>query len=529
MRFLVSIISVLTASVFYLQAQDIAKGYIFEDSNGNGKKDRTEKGIPDVAVSDGQHMTLTDGNGYYEFAVNNHCVIFAIKPKGYIFPVNDRNQPQFYYIHKPDGSPDFNYKGSAPTGPLPSSLDFPMLKYDDPEKFSFFAFGDPQPYSKKEVEYFRKLIVEEANDKDGMSFGISLGDVVGDHLDLQPYYLDAIKDMGLPWYNTIGNHDRNYDATEEKYVNETFESNFGPSTYAFRYGDTHFLILDDIFMHLAPKTRPYKGGFSEEQFEFIENYLKLVEKGQLVILAYHIPIAYKTDQFIDSHRRRLFKLLEGHNVFALSAHTHFQTHFFVGDNYGWLGEKRYHEYNVGTSNGDWYSGILDNNGLPDAMMRDGTPPGYAIITVDGSEYSCRYKVARMPDEYQISIYCPEYIPYKKGGKFPVYANFFIGSANDEVEFRIDNGKWNKMIKSTEEADPTFLNKVFQWDNTDSFPDGRRPNSIPVICPHLWKAFLDNTLEPGTHSVEIRAKDMFGNVWTAKNDYIIVSDNNEKQD
>lgn len=499
-------------------AKKTAKGFVFEDINGNGKKDSNEKGIPGVAVSDGMNISTTDGNGYYELKVRDHCVIFAIKPKGYISPADEYNLPQSWYIHKPAGSPQLQYKGSAPTGKLPQSLDFPMEKYDDPENFSFFAFGDPQPYSKTEVDYFRRMIVDEAKNLKGISFGISLGDVVGDKLDLHPLYREAAAGMGIPWYNVIGNHDRNYDCKEEKYANETFESNFGPSTYAFRYGDTHFIVLDDIFMNNAPKANPYKGGFSEDQFSFIENYMKLVGKDELVVLAYHIPLYYKEGQFIPEHRERLFEILKGHNVLGLSAHTHIQMQFHYGNEAGWDGPVKFHEYNVGTTNGDWYSGKTDVNGLPDATMRDGTPAGYAIINIEGNRYSFRYKVARESDDFQIRLYNPEVVPYRQGGKYPLYANFFIGDVDDTVEFRINGGEWKKMKRVTDEADPTFLKRLYEWDSADTAMKGRRPNSVPTMCTHLWKATLDNTLEPGTHSIEVRATDMFGNIHTASGSY-----------
>lgn len=499
-------------------AKKTAKGYVFEDLNGNGKKDPSEKGIPGVAVSDGMNISTTDESGYYELKVRDHCVIFAIKPKGFISPVNGYNLPQSWYIHKPQGSPQLKYAGSAPTGKLPQSLDFPMARHDDPEKFSFFAFGDPQPYSRKEVDYFRRLIVDEAKETEGISFGISLGDVVGDKLDLHPLYREAVSGMGIPWYNVIGNHDRNYDGKEEKYANETFESNFGPSTYAFRYGDTHFIVLDDIFMNNAPKANPYKGGFSEDQFRFVENYMKFVGKDELVVLAYHIPLCYKEGQFIPEHRERLFSILDGHKVLGLSAHTHIQMQFHYGEELGWNGPDDFHEYNVGTANGDWYSGKIDENGLPDATMRDGTPAGYAIVSIDGNRYSFRYKAAREPDDFQIRLYNPEVVPYRQGGKYPLYANFFIGDHDDTVEFRTDGGEWKKMKRVTDEADPTFMNLLYEWDRADNAMKGRRSNSVPTMCTHLWKATLDNTLEPGTHDIEVRATDMFGNTYTASGSY-----------
>lgn len=48
---------------FSLLAQNTVTGYIYEDSNQNGKKERREKGIPEVAVSNGKEVVLTDKKG----------------------------------------------------------------------------------------------------------------------------------------------------------------------------------------------------------------------------------------------------------------------------------------------------------------------------------------------------------------------------------------------------------------------------------------------------------------------------------
>jgi len=62
------------------------------------------------------------------------------------------------------------------------------------------VFGDPQPYDLKEMDYFKRGIINEVkNNKKNAVFGISLGDLVGDNLSLHPAYIDAVKELGLPW------------------------------------------------------------------------------------------------------------------------------------------------------------------------------------------------------------------------------------------------------------------------------------------------------------------------------------------
>lgn len=136
-----------------LQAQFVT-GFVYEDSNQNGKKERREKGIAGVAVSNGQEVVLTDDSGKYELPISDDQVIFVIKPSAYKLPVDENNLPRFFYIHKPAGSPATNkFPGVAPTGDLPKSVDFGLLPGDEKNKFTALIFGDPQPYSEEQLGF----------------------------------------------------------------------------------------------------------------------------------------------------------------------------------------------------------------------------------------------------------------------------------------------------------------------------------------------------------------------------------------
>jgi len=45
-------------------SQQIAKGYVYNDANRNGRKERREAGIPNVAVSNGSDVVLTDSKRF---------------------------------------------------------------------------------------------------------------------------------------------------------------------------------------------------------------------------------------------------------------------------------------------------------------------------------------------------------------------------------------------------------------------------------------------------------------------------------
>jgi len=60
-------------------AQSTVRGYIYEDLNKNGKRDGREKGIVDVAVSNGKEVVLTDSKGAYQLPIGRDNIVFVSK------------------------------------------------------------------------------------------------------------------------------------------------------------------------------------------------------------------------------------------------------------------------------------------------------------------------------------------------------------------------------------------------------------------------------------------------------------------
>jgi 3',5'-cyclic AMP phosphodiesterase CpdA len=504
-------------------APPVVTGYVYEDANRNGRRDKEEKGIARVSVSNGVAVVQTDATGKYRLPIGDDRTIFVVKPAGYLPMPDEFNLPKTYYVHKPTGSPKSFYSGVAPTGALPASVDFALHKYDEPEAFTALLFGDTQAYSEQEVEYLKKGAVAEAQTLQGISFGITLGDLVGDRLDLHLPYKQAIRQIGIPWYNVMGNHDMNYDAKEDRFSDETFEANFGTNNYAFSYGKAHFIVLDNILYPHPVKGKGYWGGLREDQLAFVGNDLACIPRDRLIVVAMHIPLidVEGEDAFRDADRQALYKLLQDYpEVLILSAHTHIQ--FFAphatAKKQGADRKKPIYEYNVGTTCGDWYSGIRNEKDLPTATMRDGTPAGYALLQIDGNRYALRYKALGKPDDYQIALYHPKVVPFQRGTSASIYANFFMGSPTDTLEYRIDDGAWTKM-RRVEEFDPSYCRYVQDWDYLERLAPGYRPSN-PVPCSHLWKSRIATALPVGEHRIEVRARDHFNRLHTAESVYRI---------
>ncbi|WP_129714342.1 calcineurin-like phosphoesterase family protein [Pedobacter sp. SYP-B3415] len=506
-----------------LHAQDVVKGYVYNDLNGNRKLDRSEKGLPGVSVTNGTAVVKTDQKGYYELPISNDQIISVIKPSGYKVPLNEDNLPQFFYNHKPQGSPALKYKGVSPTGALPRLVNFFLTPGKEDDNFRALIFGDPQAYNLEEMAYFAKGVVKEVEGVKGVAFGLSLGDLVGNDPSLFAPYTKAVRAVGIPWYNLLGNHDINFDVKDDKYSDESYEAHFGPADYAFNYGNVHFIILDDIIYPDPRGGKSYWGGLRAEQLEFVKNDLSHVSKDKLIVLAFHIPIGFagENEAFREEDRIKLFDLLADFpHTLSLSAHTHNQKQLFFTKKDGWKQSKAHHHYNVGTTSGNWYSGELNEIGVPVSTMSDGTPKGYAFINFKGNQYTVDYKVAGKPEDFQLEIYTPKVLEKDKKTSAGIYANFFMGGENDKVLYRIDGGGWKKM-KYVLENDPGFLATLHKWDHTESLLTGRRPG-VAAECKHLWRAAIPANLAAGEHTVEVKATDMFGKTYSRSHTYKVLA-------
>ena len=490
-----------------------ASGYVYHDKNGNGRKDRGEVGLAQVRVSNGREVVKTDARGRYTLPVVSDNILFVIKPSGYAVPVDSVMLPRYYYIHKPGGSPaSMKYPGVAPTGPLPQEVNFGLRPQPESAPFRVLLFGDPQVYSQQDIDWFHKGILEEVKGVKGVSFGMSLGDLVGDNLHLFKDYIREMAALGIPWYNMVGNHDLNWDTGTDSLSDESYEARFGPANYAFDYGSAHFIILDDILAPDPRKNTGYWGGLRADQLEFVKNDLAHTDTAKLIVFAYHIPMTGRG--FRETDRVKLFEHLKNHrHVLMLSGHTHKQNQIFYTQEDGWLGRGRVHEYNAGTTSGDWYSGELDANNVPYATMRDGTEKGYAYLNITGNTYTIDYKVAGKAPAYQMNIFGPQVIGHRRDTHVDYFVNFFMGADNSTVEYRVDAEAWRPM-RRINEIDPAYYQKYVRWDVIDELVPGRRPSDAE-ISTHLWKGAVTTELPVGNHTLSIRATDMFGRVFTAE--------------
>ena len=513
----------LAASVFVVlsafslpacHAQQAARGTVFEDTNGNGIYDSGEKPLAGVRVSNGRDVVTTAADGSYKIGVGDDTIVFVIKPTGYRTAMDKDHVSRFYYIHKPNGSPQgLKFPGVKPTGPLPETINFPLYAQDERKAFDVLFFGDPQPRNQKEIDYIAHDVVEPLIGSDA-AFGVTLGDILFDDLSLFDSFNRTIGRIGIPWYNVIGNHDINFASDRDEDSDETYERVYGPAYYSFDYGSVHFIVVDDVHWMTDGKKKFYRSGLSEAQLDFIENDLKTVPQEQLVVAMMHIPLVKSTPR-LEPKRERLFRILESReHCISLSGHTHHHEHVMIGGDYGWKRPKPHHHIINVTVSGSWWSGHTDETGVPHTMCADGTPNGYTIMHFDGQKYVLEYRAARKDPSYQIRVAAPEVVVPGSDSESVFYANVFNAMPKAKVEWKLGvDSEWKPMTK-TVEADPVYK-KLFDSEQPAKEAKTLKRTALakPMASPHLWKASVPGTTKPGTYDIQVRCTNPNGQVLT----------------
>ena len=130
--------------------RDTVTGTVFHDRNRNSVRDRGERGIRGVMVSNGHDVVTTDHRGHYELPAASrgleNFTVFVTRPDGWDLPVDEDNLPQFYYHHQPEGSPALRFGGLPATGAQPAAINFPMVRGERKRSFKIAISGDTQSF-----------------------------------------------------------------------------------------------------------------------------------------------------------------------------------------------------------------------------------------------------------------------------------------------------------------------------------------------------------------------------------------------
>jgi hypothetical protein len=190
----------------------------------------------------------------------------------------------------------------------------------------------------------------------------------------------------------------------------------------------------------------------------------------------HIPVHSGT-----KNRDALYALLQDRQVHIMSGHTHYNVNALNGSIY---------EHNHGTVCGAWWSGPI---------CEDGTPCGYGIYKVKGTNLTWHYQSTGMPADHQMRIYANEYSATEK----QVLANIWNADPEWKTAYWVD-GVSKGSLEAIEGFDPDAYKTMLG-------PDLPKPRTFPEPrkTKHLFRAVVPN----GSKEIKIVATDRFGKQYT----------------
>jgi hypothetical protein len=159
-------------------------------------------------------------------------------------------------------------------------------------------------------------------------------------------------------------------------------------------------------------------------------------------------------------------------------------------------------------------------GIPIALQGDGTPNGYYVMSVRGTEVVMRYKAASLPADHQMHItvapvfehqslgpaapqnYHDAPIPQDRLAAMELVVNLFDGGPKSKVWFSIDSGPAVAMERSARvdalvaKLSLRIKDRTIYW-------------TPPRDSTQIWAAPLPRDLAPGVRRITIRAIDEYG--------------------
>ena len=535
---------------------EVLTGQVFDDANKNSRIDGGEAGIPGVSVSNGLDVVQTDAEGRYELPVRGDFTAFVTQPAGWQVPVDEQNFAQFSYNHYPEGSPELKFGGLEPTGDLPKAVNFPMAASGATAaaEQSCAIASDTQAYDMEEMEYARAGAIADLMARDDYAGCglLLLGDNVGDDLALNPALKDSYAAAGGPVRAIPGNHDMDFDSAGPENSVDTYRRDFGAPYYSYDVGQTHFVGLFNVIYNGASADGG-NGGYAEaltdEQLEWLRNDLATVDENTPIVVAAHAPIVSYTGVVTDN-ASELYEILADYpNAVTVGGHTHTLENHIAGDQRAeWadagIPELTHDQVVAGAVSGSWYSGELNEDGVPYSYTSDAAEPGVLTFEFDGTERSEYYTVRGEPQDKQFltGVNSPTWRAWAeeaqqwqeddKAGEGPgpiatdtvsledvrsgeswISTSFFAGSTDADVSFSLDGGETTEGTH-TQPATGEALNKG--WEFTDPVSATHNLSSSGAMAqasPHVWQFDLPSDLEAGEHTVEITGTDRYGETYT----------------
>ena len=493
-------------------------------------------GVENVVVSDGAEVTVTNEKGIYQLkSAKKWGYVFISVPSGYEVP-SVGVLPQFHRA----------LKNSAD---VVERADFKLEKVDGQDSYKIFMLGDMHLANRtgdlgQFAQFTSDLTDYMTRHKGEKMYALTLGDMTWDHYWYSnsyyfPQYLNTINSQikNLQIFHTMGNHDNDFQTRSDYDAAVKYVDQICPTYYSFNIGKVHYVVMDDIdcSSYDGTKSRNYVNSLSAEQLDWLAKDLSHVAKTTPVVVAMHAQVFYPTTSgFQIDHdlvnTLRLFDILDGYTVRFVTGHTH--ELFNVTPDAPIVDGHNFREYNSGSVCASWW---WSGNLTPGIHIgTDGTPGGYGIWDVTGTDFQCLYKSTGWPEEYQFRSYdlnnvhfsmadvplMPSDISASVKNAYMQYVNAYPQNNDNEVLINIWNWNSDWTLSVVDENRKTLpYTEVWAYDplHIAALSVKRFNNaglkSTPWFITAKFTHFFKVKADDADTDLVITVKDEFGNEWT----------------
>ncbi len=494
-------------------------------------------GVENVVVSDGAEVTVTNEKGIYQLkSAKKWGYVFISVPSGYEVP-SVGVLPQFHRA----------LKNSAD---VVERADFKLEKVDGQDSYKIFMLGDMHLANRtgdlgQFAQFTSDLTDYMTRHKGEKMYALTLGDMTWDlywysNSYYFPQYLNTINSQikNLQIFHTMGNHDNDFQTRSDYDAAVKYVDQICPTYYSFNIGKVHYVVMDDIDCSSYDRTEThnyYVKSLSAEQLDWLAKDLSHVAKTTPVVVAMHAQVFYPTTSgFKIDHdpvnTLRLFDILDGYTVRFVTGHTH--KLFNVTPDAPIVDGHNFREYNSGSVCASWW---WSGNLTPGIHIgTDGTPGGYGIWDVAGTDFQCLYKSTGWPEEYQFRSYdlnnvhfsmadvplMPSDISASVKNAYMQYVNAYPQNNDNEVLINIWNWNSDWTLSVVDENRKTLpYTEVWAYDplHIAALSVKRFNNaglkSTPSFITDKFTHFFKVKADDADTDLVITVKDEFGNEWT----------------
>lgn len=493
-------------------------------------------GVENVVVSDGAEVTVTNEKGIYQLkSAKKWGYVFISVPSGYEVP-SVGVLPQFHRA----------LKNSAD---VVERADFKLEKVDGQDSYKIFMLGDMHLANRtgdlgQFAQFTSDLTDYMTRHKGEKMYALTLGDMTWDlywYSDSYyfPQYLNTVNSQikNLQIFHTMGNHDNDFQTRSDYDAAVKYVDQICPTYYSFNIGKVHYVVMDDIdcSSYDGTESRNYVKSLSAEQLDWLAKDLSHVAKTTPVVVAMHAQVFYPTTSgFKIDHDQvntlRLFDILDGYTVRFVTGHTH--KLFNVTPDAPIVDGHNFREYNSGSVCASWW---WSGNLTPGIHIgTDGTPGGYGIWDVTGTDFQCLYKSTGWPEEYQFRSYdlnnvhfsmadvplMPSDISASVKNAYMQYVNAYPQNNDNEVLINIWNWNSDWTLSVVDENRKTLpYTEVWAYDplHIAALSVKRFNNaglkSTPSFITDKFTHFFKVKADDADTDLVITVKDEFGNEWT----------------